>query len=146
MRGVPLFTVWKLSVQISQAISIENFTIFFPDLHLPNGMTTSPHPDHSAGQKPIQLVQVVFSLTRRSRSDVGHLLTDLLTDWLTDWWLALTWLMWPWWVKMAMCNTLIAISISITDSWLALTWLMWPWWVMIPKEDLIYVTLVSDDT
>ena len=31
-------------------------------------------------------------------------------------------------------------------SWLVLTWLIWPWWVMIPKEDLIYVTLVSDDT
>ena len=43
------------------------------------------------------------------------LFTYSLTDWLTDW-------------------------------WLALTWLMWPWWVMIPKEDLIYVTLVSDDT
>ena len=38
------------------------------------------------------------------------------------------------------------VTYSLTDSWLALTWLMWPWWVMIPKEDLIYVTLVSDDT
>ena len=36
--------------------------IFFPDLHLPDGMTTSPHPDHSTGPKPIQLVQVVFTI------------------------------------------------------------------------------------
>ena len=35
---------------------------FFPDLHLPDGMTTSPHPDHSTGPKPIQLVQVVFTI------------------------------------------------------------------------------------
>ena len=39
-------------------------TIFFPELHLPNGMTTSPHPDHSTGPKPIQLVQVVFTIER----------------------------------------------------------------------------------
>ena len=36
--------------------------IFSPDLHLPDWMTTSPHPDHSTGPKPIQLVQVVFTI------------------------------------------------------------------------------------
>ena len=35
---------------------------FFPELHLPNGMTSSPHPDHSTGPKPIQLAQVVFTI------------------------------------------------------------------------------------
>ena len=36
--------------------------------------------------------------------------------------------------------------VTVIESWLAATWLMWPWWAMIPKEDLIDVTLVSDDT
>ena len=35
---------------------------FFPDLHLSNRTTTSPYPDHSTGPKPIQLVQVVFTI------------------------------------------------------------------------------------
>ena len=50
----------------------------------------------------------IFSVTRRSRNDV--------------------------------------FTYSLPEWWLALTWLMWPWWVMKPKEDLIYVTLVSEDT
>ena len=37
-----------------------------------------------------------FLQPNRSRSDSGH----LLTHWLTDWALALTWLMWPWWVMI----------------------------------------------
>ena len=39
---------------------------------------------------------IIVSVTRRFRSDVCY----LLTNWLTDWLLALTWLMWPLWVKI----------------------------------------------
>ena len=54
-----VFSVKNVSTDFSGNIH-RKCTIFFPDLHLPNGMTTSPHPDHSTGPKPIQLVQVVF--------------------------------------------------------------------------------------
>ena len=54
-----------------------------------------------------RLYRVVFSFTRRSRSDVVHLLTYCVMvswlDWcdLGEWWyLNKTWLMWLWWVKM----------------------------------------------
>ena len=38
----------------------------------------------------------LFSATRRSRSDESH----SLTDWVSNWTLALTLLMWPWWVMI----------------------------------------------
>ena len=44
----------------------------------------------------ISLDYVIFSVTRRSRSDAVHSLTYSLT---TSW-LALTWLMWLWWVRI----------------------------------------------
>ena len=60
---------WKSTVYSVKTVSTDfsgnihrKCTIFFPELHLPNGMTTSPHPDHSTGPKPIQLVQVVFTI------------------------------------------------------------------------------------
>ena len=40
--------------------------------------------------------QYIFSVTRRSRSDESH----WVTDWVTEWALALTLLMWPWWVMI----------------------------------------------
>ena len=45
-HGSPLFTAWKLSVQISRAIFIENVW-FFSWPPFTRRMTTSPHPDHS---------------------------------------------------------------------------------------------------
>ena len=54
-----------------------------------------------------------FSVTRRSRSDVVY--------WLTDWWLALTWLMWPWWVMIPK-EDLTGVILVSTD---AFQWLDW---------------------
>ena len=38
----------------------------------------------------------IISVTRRSRSDESH----WVNDWVTEWALALTLLMWPWWVMI----------------------------------------------
>ena len=97
----------------------------------------------------------IFSVTRRSRSDVGHWLTYLLTDWLdvsidlTDVTLvsndSLRRLDWcdsgEWRYQYA----IHWISIIINDSWLPFNWLSWLWWVKIPKEDFTDVTLVTKD-
>ena len=56
-----IYSVKTVSTDFSGNIH-RKCTIFFPELHLPNGMTTSPHTDHSSGPKPIQLIQVVFTI------------------------------------------------------------------------------------
>ena len=90
------------------------------------------------------------SITRRSRTDVVH--------WLTEWWLALTWLIWPWWVMIPKEDFIYVTLVSENTFWrlvwcdpgerwyLKKTWLMWLWWVKMPSRDLTDVTLVSDDT
>ena len=52
---------------------------------------------------------LIFSVTRRSRSDESH----LLTYWLTDWTLALTLLMWPWWVMIPIEDLTDVILITL---------------------------------
>ena len=60
-----------------------------------------------------------FSVTRRSRSDESHSLTHSLTNWLSYWALALTLLMWPWWVMIptedSTDTTLMTLMTLITD-------------------------------
>ena len=67
---------WKSTIYSMKTVSTDfsgniyrKCLIFFPDLHLPDGMTTSPHPDHSTGPKPIQLVQVVFTIEHSTNMD-----------------------------------------------------------------------------
>ena len=92
----------------------------------------------------------IFSVTRRYRSDVGHLLSSS--------WLALAWLMWPWWVMIPK-EDLIYVTLVSEDAFSRLDWcysgdwgylkktlLMWLWWVKMPSRDLTDVTLVSEDT
>ena len=78
---------------------------------------------------------VLFSITRRSRSDVS--------DWLTEWSLAD-------FTDVTLVSEDAFYRIDWYDSgewgYLLETWLMLAWWVMITKEDFIYVTLASDDT
>ena len=66
---VPYLDAWSSTVYSVKTVGTDflgniyrKCTIFFPELHLPNGITTSPHLDHSTGPKPIQLVQVVFTI------------------------------------------------------------------------------------
>ena len=81
----------------------------------------------------------IFSVTRRSRSDVGHWLTYLLTDWLdvsidlTD-------------VTLVSNDSLRRLDWCDSGEWgcLLKTWLMWPWCVRISSKDLADVALVRD--
>ena len=63
----------------------------------------------------------IFSVTRRSRSDVGHWITESVMDSRLDW--------------------------CVFGEWGCLleTWLMCLWWVRMPSRDLTDVTLVSED-
>ena len=54
-----------------------------------------------------------FSVTRRSRSDSRYWV--ILTHLLTQWSLALTWLMWPWWVMIPI-EDLTDITLAIEDT------------------------------
>ena len=81
----------------------------------------------------------------------------LFTDWLTDWWLAMTWLMWPWWMMIPKEDLTGVILLSEDGFWrldwcdsgywggFLETWLMWFWLLRRPFRDLTDVTLVSDD-
>ena len=102
------------------------------------------------------LLMINFCVTRRSRVIV---ITYLLTHSLTHSALALTWLMWPWWVMILIEDlTDVALAIGILMKMMKMmmmmkmmkmmkkTWLMWPWWMMIPIEDLTDVTLAIEDT
>ena len=98
----------------------------------------------------------IFSVTRRSRSDVGHWLTYLLTDWLdvsidlTDVTLVsndslrrLDWCDSGEWG--CLLKTLLA-DVTGDSGYLKKTWLMWLWCVKMPSRNLTDVTLVSEDT
>ena len=74
----------------------------------------------------------MISVTRRSRTDAVHLLSVS--------WLALTWLMWPWWVmipKDALEVTLLTESLYVSSDLTDVT--------LVSEDALTYVTMVSED-
>ena len=73
---------------------------------------------------------VFFSVTRRSRSDESH----SLSDWVSHSALALTLLMWPWWV-------MIPIE-DFTDVILKLWGPWWPWWKLSSDESYLVVKVI----
>ena len=85
------------------------------------------------------------------------LVTVLLTYLLSHWWLAMTLLMWPWWVMIPKEDLTGVILVSEDGFWrldwcdsgywggFLETWLMWLWLLRRPFRDLTDVTLVSAD-
>ena len=104
---------------------------------------------NNIGHIDIWCIFAVFSITRRSRSDVVHSLPDS--------WLAMTWLMWPWWMMIPKEDLTGVILVSEDGFWrldwcdsgywggFLETWLMWLWLLRRPFRDLTDVTLVSND-
>ena len=101
----------------------------------------------------------VFSITRRSKSDVSRLFWCGSVEWGC---LLETWLMSLWWVRVPSRDltdvTLVSEDAdSLMVSWLdwcdpgewwylKKTWLMWLWWVRMPSRDLTDVILVPEKT
>ena len=86
---------------------------------------------------------VIFSVTRRSRSDESH----LITYWVTEWALALTLLMWPWWVMIpiedftdviliTLMKVILWWKLSSGESYLAMKVILW-WKLSIDESYLV---------